>query len=141
MPQIVRMLEGNADPGAFDVNVGGISRLTGPDSFLMCTHAKYAKPWTVHDPGELLMGPLTEAMEQAVRSEFSGRGIDDLDPVVDGVRMIEIQRENWSFGDSMLPGGFVQLMSVGRDGLITTSIAHRWDDAETPPATELGAVA
>jgi hypothetical protein len=107
----------------------------------MCTHAKYAKPWTVHDPGELLMGPLTEAMEQAVRSEFSGRGIDDLDPVVDGVRMIEIQRENWSFGDSMLPGGFVQLMSVGRDGLITTSIAHRWDDAETPPATELGAVA
>jgi len=140
MPQIVRMLEGNADPGAFEIIVGGISQSTGPDNFTMRTNG--ASAWIIQDPGELMISPLTDAIGAAIMSAFSGRGsYDALDPVTDGVRMIEIQRENWSFGDSTLPGGFIQLMSVGRDGLITTSIAHRWDDAETPPATELGAVA
>ena len=56
------------------------------------------------------------------------RCIDDLDPVTDGVRMFEIQRENWSFGDDTLPGGFLQLMSLSGDGIVKTSIVHRWHE-------------
>jgi hypothetical protein len=128
LPEIVR----GADTD-FDIMVGGISRLTGPDSFLLCTHARYAEPWTVLDPGELMMSPMTPAIEQAVVSEFSrrSRSIDDLDPAADGLRMVEIQREHWPFGSDTLPGGFVQLMSLGANSAITTRIVHRW---EMPPA-------
>jgi len=131
MPQIVRMLQGNQEPETFDIVVGGISRFAGPDSFVMSTHDRYGKAWIIQDHGDLVLSPLNDEIEQAITSEFRGRGIDDLDPVVDGVRMIEIQRENWSFGDATLPGGFIQLMSI-TGGSITTRIVHRWPAPAAP---------
>jgi hypothetical protein len=91
-----------------------------------------ASAWIVQDPGELMISPLTDAIGAAIMSAFSGRGsYDALDPVTDGVRMIEIQRANWSFGDATLPGGFIQLMSIA-GGSISTRIVHRWPAPAVP---------
>jgi hypothetical protein len=125
MPQIVRMLQGNHEPEAFDIVVGGMSRFTGLDSFVMSTHDKYGKAWIIQDHGDLVLSPLNDEMAQAVMAAFSGHSVDTLDPVADGVRMIEIQRQHWSFGESIFPGGFIQLMSI-TGGSISTRIVHRW---------------
>jgi hypothetical protein len=132
--EIRAMLSANEDVMNFEINVAGISRSVGSDSFFLRSDS-----WVVQDPGPLLIGPIDEAISNAVISEFARRGgYDALDPIVDGVRMIEIQREHWSFGEDQLPGGFVQHACVDLDGTIKTSIVHRWPQRPNNPGRSPG---
>jgi hypothetical protein len=55
---------------------------------------------------------------------------DDIDPVTDGLRLLELQRSAASktdTGNFVITGGFAQLTTITAAS-ITTRILKRWDD-------------
>jgi hypothetical protein len=113
---------------ACDLVIAGISETSGPDAFLICNHPGHVTlglaPWTLVDLPTITMMPLDDAGQQELDEMLAGRNLEDLDPVVDGIRMMEIQRAmNLSFSI----GGFVHLVTV-EAGSIVSRIIHRWSE-------------
>jgi hypothetical protein len=118
-------------PSDLQIYVGGWTVAGEPDAFLMLTsETSGLPPWTVVPILDFGMFPGGEAQDDAW-SFLAGRGVEDLDPRADGLKIIEAQRrykiEN-QYGQSTFGiGGFAQLTTVARDR-ITTEILHRWPD-------------
>jgi hypothetical protein len=124
---ILRARGASAEAGSvpFDLVVAGISGRDGPGAFFVCNHEGHSslRPWKVIDLASVTLMPLDDQAEAEFDREFAGRSVEDLDPEVDGARMLEIQRK------MPLPypiGGFVQLATVA-EGSISTRIVRRWD--------------
>jgi hypothetical protein len=108
----------------------------GPDSYVVANHGKYPgiAPFTVTPTGPIAIMPQIDVQAWA---DSIGRNIaraDDLDPAVDGLRLLEIQRAtpvpvlgNESV-QARIVGAFAQLTTIKRDGMITTRVLKRWDD-------------
>lgn len=110
----------------FDLVIAGWSELKGPSSYFMCNHDLHgtARMATV-ELGEISLLPQTEAMKADLTREFpQGRRADDFDPIVDGLRVLEIQRR---FAPRFPIGAFAQLTSI-TTGSISTKIIRRWPD-------------
>jgi hypothetical protein len=125
LPQLIEILRarGAADP-SLDLVIAGISESAGPDSFFICNHDRHPTlpAWTLVDMPDATMAPINDQIEEEFRRTFPAPiTADDLRPDVDGVRMMQIQRD-------IVPeavGGFVQMASVTA-GSIVTRIIHRW---------------
>jgi hypothetical protein len=103
-----------------------MSERSGPDVFLICNHDGHVSlglaPWTVIDLPDATVMPLDDQGQRELDRMCAGRSVDDLDPVIDGIRMLEIQRR------MSLPfpvGGFAQLVTVSAES-ISARIVHRW---------------
>jgi hypothetical protein len=111
---------------AIDLVVAGVSERSEPVAFLLCNHDRHVSlglaPWMVIDMPEVAMLPLDDQGQRELDGMRAGRSVDDLDPVIDGVRMLEIQRR---MSLRFPVGGFAQLASVGA-GSISTRIVCRW---------------
>jgi hypothetical protein len=126
LPQLTEILRarGAANP-AFDLVIAGISESSGPDSFFICNHDRYPTmpAWTLIDLPELTMVPVNDEIEAEFRRTFpTVVTADDLRPEIDGVRMMQIQRDLFP----EVVGGLVQIASVMAGGWIATRIIHRW---------------
>jgi hypothetical protein len=133
MPEITEIVAaGHPEPDVFDLVVGGISESTGLDSFLISSHNGFAKPWVVYDlttlpklaPG-LAMLPSIREMYPDIEAVLAGRSAADLDPVVDGIRLVEVQRAKWPGPPESSPDEFLQLMTITNDA-ISTRVIQRW---------------
>lgn len=127
----------------FDLVVAGLSSSRGPDSFLICDHDRYGgAAWSVIPLGPVCIAPADEetlARMALTEAELAG----DIDPVEDGLRIIEAQRHCKAIqGEETEPsygvGGFAQLTTV-RAGEITTRILRRWPDRIGEKLGQIGA--
>lgn len=119
----------------FEVFVAGISEITGPDSYVVVNHSRYpdVKPWTVTQLGQFspsIGDP--EVMERLWSKVPNASCADDLDPVRDGLWLMECQRAarfqcEPDQVEAGIVGGFAQLTTVTRDA-ITTRVIHKWPD-------------
>jgi hypothetical protein len=134
MGEFRRLLQQHPDPDMFDIVIAGISDTTGPSGHLIYSHGTYAEAWAAHDfsSSGVAMIPLAEEMRPELREALSWRHHYDLDPVEDGIRLMDIQRRHWPGTPDTTPGGFLQLVTVSADA-ITTCVIHRWAD-HTPPS-------
>jgi len=123
----------------FDLIIAGISDSTGPEVWLMSSHNGFVKPWVISnlsglaefaEARGLVMLPSDREMYPEISAVLDGRSVDDLDPVADGIRLVEIQRARWPGPAHTVPSGFLQLASV-TDSAISTRIIHRWPGDET----------
>lgn len=118
---------------ALDVVVGGWSETHGPSAFLITNHDGYGvEPWAAVDMEGLCVTPGDPAILELVRARLPvGVTADTLDPVRDGLTILEAQREIGATTPKGLgvPGaaGFAQLTTITSD-VITTRILRRWDD-------------
>jgi hypothetical protein len=109
----------------------------GADSYIVVNHNFYpgVEPFTVASMGPIAILPSEIDMQEWV--DGMGHPVesaDDIDPAVDGLALLELQRR------SMVPvasnpavqakivGAFAQLTTIKRDGEISTRILKRWDD-------------
>ncbi|GGD42532.1 hypothetical protein [Aureimonas glaciei] len=108
----------------FDVIVAGWTEAGEPSSYIVGNHDTYGWPaWTVTDLGDFAVLPADADMNARIQAAFPHvHSAADFDPEVDGVALVDMQRENPEHGI----GGFVQLTTI-RPDLITTKILHRWD--------------
>jgi hypothetical protein len=115
-----------------EVLVAGISESNGPDAFLICNHDDYGFPaLSIIDLGNLSILP-SEGAPEFLASLPNGTETDpeDIDPAVDGLRLLECQRRivtSNETGDFVITGSFAQLTTVRADG-ISTRILKRWND-------------
>ena len=120
----------------FDLVLAGISETRGPTAFFMCNHDGHGpdvRPLQVVDLpalGFLPGGPEITAEIAAMLPAGGHSGM--LDPVRDGLQMLEIMRRHpqpWygRDGETIDVGGFAQLTTVAADG-ISMRVIHRWGD-------------
>jgi hypothetical protein len=116
----------------FDVVVAGISETAGPDAYLICSHTRYGgvQPWTTVQLAELTTLP----GDLDIRARFIDRvphDIEAFDPERDGLTVLEAQRaapiEHAGDKSFVGVGGFAQVTSITRDGIVT-KVIHRWPD-------------
>ncbi|MGY2806391.1 hypothetical protein [Bradyrhizobium sp. USDA 4506] len=64
-----------------------------------------------------------------IQERLEGKHPDAIDPEVDGLAVLELQRANphQEDGDFCYVGGFAQLTTVTREA-VTSRIIHRWPD-------------
>jgi hypothetical protein len=80
----------------FEVVVAGISETTGPTAYLMASHDRYGTSWQVSDFSkmEVVLLPCdSETIRQVQESVFRGRAVDEIDPAIDGLAAMQIQRD------------------------------------------------
>jgi len=117
----------------FEVVVGGFTNDGRPDAYLVASHRRYGiEPWTVAPIDGLVCLPNDEKLHAKIVASLPASATpDDLDPVRDGLTILELQRSNPAAavdGDDLCAiGGFAQLTSVTADG-ISTRVIHRWPD-------------
>jgi len=121
----------------FDLIIAGWSQACGPASVALCSHSRHGfEPWQVIDLDVISLSPSSERITAELAVAYpKGVEPDDFDPIVDGLRVLEIQRQNpvehaWeSAGPVTQPavGAFAQLTTVTADA-ITTRIIRRWPD-------------
>jgi hypothetical protein len=108
----------------------------GADSYVVANHGKYPgiKPFTVTTTGPIAIMPQIEVQAWADAIGRNIAGADDLDPAVDGLKLLELQRRakvpvaSNPAVQAKIVGAFAQLTTVKRDGEISTRILKRWDD-------------
>lgn len=110
----------------FEVAIAGISEATGPTAYLVASHGAYGEPWIIHDLGGLSATPANTEVHNRIVDIASGREADRLDPVADGLAIMEAQRAA-RFDDGVTIGGFAQLTTIDADG-VHSRIIHRWPD-------------
>ncbi|MGY3610452.1 MULTISPECIES: hypothetical protein [unclassified Bradyrhizobium] len=108
----------------FEIVVAGVSETAGPNAYIVSSHDRYSEPWTILDLEGLSVTPANEAVHRIIGEIANGRAADDLDPIVDGLAVLEAQRA----GDAgAFVGGFAQLTTVTVDS-VTSRILRRWPD-------------
>jgi hypothetical protein len=121
---------------SFDLAVAGWSETSGPSAYFVCNRENQGpiKPQII-DAGPDNIAPHDEAIKAELKRAFPD-GIDPerFDPLVDGLRILEIQRHHKvahpsdsTFVDAVGVGGFAQLTTIRRDE-ITMKIIRRWAD-------------
>jgi hypothetical protein len=121
--------------GSFDLVVAGWSDSVGPHSYFMCNHLLHGgiEPWRVVDLNGVSLLPLSPAMRTEFDDAFPpGTNPHALDPIRDGLRMLEIQRRHLApnadgSANYRTIGRFAQLTTITR-AAIETRIIHRWPD-------------
>jgi len=108
----------------FEVVIAGISETTGPSAYLVASHSRYGDPWSIVDLSGLSLTPASDVVHQSVFAIADGRDADQLDPVADGLAIMEVQRAERS---GAYVGGFAQLTTIDADG-VHSRIIHRWPD-------------
>lgn len=110
----------------FEVVIAGMSETGGPSAYLVASHNRYGEPWSIVELAGLSATPASDAVHQRVFATADGRDADQLDPVVDGLAILEAQRAH-RFDDVVCIGGFAQLTTIDADG-VHSRIIHRWPD-------------
>lgn len=108
----------------FEVVIAGMSETGGPSAYLVASHSRYGDPWSIVDLTGLSVTPASDAVHQSVFDIAAGRDADHLDPIVDGLAIMETQRAERS---GAYVGGFAQLTTIDADG-VHSRIIHRWPD-------------
>ena len=121
------LLDQCADGPDFEIVLAGISESEGPQACLIASHNRYGEPWRVLGIEGLTALPCDETILKAVQTRISGRKAEDVDPISDGLAIMEIQRASsrLSNGELCIVGGFAQLTTV-TVASITTGIIRRW---------------
>jgi hypothetical protein len=124
--------------------------VTGADSYVVTNHSFYpgVDPFAVTSmgpiaiiPGEVDMQDWVDGMGHPVETA------DDIDPVVDGLALLELQRAAKVpvAGNpavmAKIVGAFAQLTTVHRDGEIRTRILRRWNDHTGTKVASLASLA
>lgn len=123
-------LAGQQGHGA-QVFVGGFPSSTGgAEVFVVSTATVGGYPGGTPIPIQGVCITPGEAVTQVggEAAFFGGRHVDDLDPINDGLALLEAQRRTPVEGGRYLVGGFGQLTTVRRSGEITTRILCSWPD-------------
>lgn len=116
------------------LTVAGIDGNSKPDSYVVANHDRKetgsggsAGAWSIVQNGPIGMQPAPQSVRDGVTALFSDgiESYDDVDPVRDGIRMMDLQRQS---KDVFGVGRFVQLTTITASG-ITTRITHRWEDS------------
>ena len=115
---------------AFDLFYAGTSESRGPVAYAICNHGAAALPlWKLAPVSGLAVAPASGEIVQAVREEIvRGRPAEGLNPAVDGLAILELQREtpvdlhNGVHAECV--GGFAQLTTVASDSR-TQSLSAR----------------
>lgn len=118
--------------GEVQLFVGGWSS-KGPSAFTVLSAPDSGLPaWEVIDLPEHSFSPFT--IDGPIHSDvwdiFAGRSVNELDPRVDGLAILEAQRRHAvdsPIGRHHIVGGFAQLTTVRRDS-ISTEILRRWSE-------------
>jgi hypothetical protein len=112
--------------------IAGWSETFGPDAFVIQLKSGSTAAWALQDIGAVMMAPSSPTIQQTVLAGMPQAGsADDMDPVHDGLAILEAQRaaliavEKASSDGMVTVGGFAQLTTV-TSGSITTRIIHRW---------------
>lgn len=108
----------------FEVIIAGISETRGPSAYLVPSHDHYGEPWSIIDLEGLSATPASGVVHQRINEIAAGRNADQLDPITDGLAIMEAQRAE---GSGAFVGGFAQLTTVDADG-VHSRIIHRWPD-------------
>ena len=115
--------------GRTEYVVAGWSELAGPDAFVVSGDQHSLK---VSDSGPVMMAPGSADMETAVWASLAPTisGPDDLDPVRDGLAMLNAQRNSRTLSSDTadaIVGAFAHLTTVTRNS-ISSRIVHRWEE-------------
>lgn len=132
MPRLLRtcavaydhLLDQCSESPDFEVVIAGISETAGPSAYLVPSHACYGEPWSIIDLAGLSATPASEHVHQRIREIAASRSPDQLDPVADGLAIMEAQRAK---GSGAFVGGFAQLTTIDADG-VHSRVIHRWPD-------------
>lgn len=108
----------------FEVVVAGMSETTGPSAYLVASHSRYGDPWSIVDLSGLSVTPASDPVHQHVFAIAAGRDADQLDPVADGLAIMEVQRAERS---GAYVGGFAQLTTIDTE-CVQSRVIHRWPD-------------
>jgi hypothetical protein len=112
-------------PATANVNlvIAGISERDGPNAFAIVSHETQfgLKPWMPTSVGPLMMHPADEVILARVRELYPHGDTERLDPRVDGLRLMELQREC----GAPVPGGTDRICYTGGHALLTTIPASR----------------
>jgi hypothetical protein len=138
MRDIVGMLDeifkATAFGSDFDLIVAGWSESSGPDSYLVCNHARHGQPpWTVVELGAFSLTPSDASIHAKVFAGFpKDAGADDLDPDLEAVRVLQIQRSALlPCGPDDVPmhtvGGFAEITTI-TERSIESRVVHRWPE-------------
>lgn len=128
-----RLSTSNLTENQLQLFVVGWSETTGPDAYTVLTQPSGDSPaWTVLPIADLCLAPGDYAIHIALWPSIAGKGADDFDPRIDGLRFLEEQRRHklqipGRASREHLVGGFAQLTSVRRD-VVTTEILKQWPD-------------
>lgn len=107
----------------FVVVVAGISGQDGPDAYAVTNDPCIGRTYEVQQCGPLATVPGDAAFQGEFAQAFPGIASgNDLDPVSDGLRILDMQRKRTAWGI----GAFAQLTTIRRDG-ITNRIIRRYD--------------
>lgn len=117
--------------------IAGLSEAEGPSSFFTCSHEHRTpaiRPWQVVDLDPISLAPHDSAIKAELDKAYPhGIHPDQFHPIIDGLRVLEIQRAHpvahpgGGFGILPTVGAFAQLTTIRRD-IITTRIIRRWPD-------------
>jgi hypothetical protein len=108
----------------FEIVVAGISETAGPSAYIVASHDRYGEPWTILDLEGLSVTPSNEAVQRRIVEIAEGRAADELDPVVDGLAILEAQR---ALDAGAIVGGFAQFSTIDSEG-VRSQILRRWPD-------------
>jgi hypothetical protein len=120
----------------FDMAIAGWSETSGPSSYFLCNHGRHGggvSAWEVIDLGPVSLAPTSDAINAELAGAYpNGANPDQLDPVIDGLRILEIQRKHpvdhaGDFGTVRAVGGFAQLTTI-KLGAIDMRIIRRWPE-------------
>jgi hypothetical protein len=121
----------------FDLAIAGFSETKGPNSYFICNHENHGAavpPWEIVELSPLSLAPTSKAIDAELEKAFpNGVHPDQFNPVVDGLRVLEIQRAHpvphagGGFGIQAAVGAFAQLATI-TPGAITMKIIRRWPD-------------
>jgi hypothetical protein len=132
-----------ASGNPIELVIAGWSETVGPDAFVIQASAagnepidrflSENKPWILKDTGAAMMAPSDDAIQKAALAAMppTNTCADDMDPVRDGLAILNAQRdaliavEHSASHGMVTVGGFAQLTTVTADA-ITTRIIHRW---------------
>jgi hypothetical protein len=112
----------------YEIYCAGISETSGPDFYYAANHKRRADvaSYTATCPGgSSLIQPCTKGIADEIMISWQGRCTEALDPLIEGPRMIEIQRAhlNSAFPDQI--GGLCTVSTVTAES-ITQRVARRW---------------
>lgn len=108
----------------FEAVIAGISETGGPTAYIVASNDRYGAPWSVIDLEGFSATPVNDVIHRRLYEIAAGRYADQLDPVADGLAIMEAQR---AAGEGAFVGGFAQLTTVDADG-VHSRVIHRWPD-------------
>jgi len=115
-----------------EVLVAGISESDGPSAYLVNSAGRYgAEPWAVQPVEGFTWLPNTPELVARAKGLLP-LDADDVDPIAHGRMIMEMQRETpvlheFSGVEMTTVGGFIELVAVTRDQIVTR-IIHGWPD-------------